>query len=85
LSNFFLSQRPRTQKRLPQEIGVAGSYPITLYDRDNLYPQRMDQLCLRSPLTKQAIKALADFINGEGFTQNEDVELNEDWDRDWET
>lgn len=63
------------QKRLPQTIG--STHKITRYDLDNLYPNRMEELMLRSPLVKSAVNVLADFINGDGFTENGDLVMTD--------
>jgi hypothetical protein len=49
---------------------------ITRYGDDNLYPQRMKEVMLMSPLTKSAISLLADFYKGDGFTENPVVNRN---------
>ncbi|KKK52951.1 hypothetical protein LCGC14_3099710, partial [marine sediment metagenome] len=41
---------------------------IHTYDTDNLYPQRIKELHFRSPLAKQAVEVQADFIAGDGWT-----------------
>lgn len=73
----ILFQKRRIQlKRLPQKIDVAKG--IHLYDADNLYPQRFKELSYRSPLAKQAIEVQADFIAGDGWTNNGEVIANSD-------
>lgn len=55
---------------------VSYQYSITDYGQSNLYPQYMDELYKRSPLTKQAIKVLAEFSMGEGWTSQGDKVVN---------
>lgn len=62
-------------KRLP--IRLDRQFNISMYGVDNLYPQRMNELMLRSPLLKSATGILADFINGSGWELNASIVLNE--------
>ena len=55
---------------------VDYQYNITEYGHGNLYPQIMDELYKRSPLTKQAIKKLTQFSMGEGWTSQGDKAVN---------
>ena len=55
---------------------VDYQYNITHYGHGNLYPQVMDELYKRSPLTKQAIKVLSEFSMGEGWTSQGDKVVN---------
>lgn len=58
-------------KRVPT---VVDHYDyVQGYDRDNLYPQRCEETISRSYTLKGALMVLSDFINGEGF---EDQNLN---------
>jgi hypothetical protein len=52
------------------------NYNITDYGYDNLYPQRMEELYLKSPLTKQAIQVMSEFCMGLGWLGNGDKEVN---------
>tara|TARA_R110002096_G_scaffold217142_4_gene405182 strand:+ start:12763 stop:13878 length:1116 start_codon:yes stop_codon:yes gene_type:complete len=61
-------------KRLPQKVSFRED--ITTYGADNLYPQRAEEVALRSPITKSSIKALAKFLGGEGFSENSDFVIN---------
>ena len=70
--SFFPSEPIR--KRIQTNVHFGDK--ITLFGSDNLYPQRMDELYKRSPLTKQAIKVLSEFCMGEGFSSNGDTQLN---------
>ena len=63
------------QKRIPQTIDLRKD--ITRFDVDNLYPQRVEQIAFRSPITNTAIEITADFLNGEGFAQNSDFVIDE--------
>ncbi len=55
---------------------VNHQWDITDYGVDNLYPQYMDELYKRSPLTKQAIKVLSEFCMGEGWSGNGEQIVN---------
>lgn len=55
---------------------VNHQWEITDYGFNNLYPQLMDELFKRSPLTKQAIKVLTEFCMGEGWKGNGDKVIN---------
>lgn len=72
---MYYFQNPNIEKRVITEAN--HQYAITNYGLDNLYPQRMDELYKRSPLTKQAIKVLAEFCIGEGWTSQGDKVVNE--------
>ena len=61
-------------KRLP--VRLDSQFDISMYGADNLYPQRMNELMLRSPLLKSAVGILEDFINGSGWEINGDIVLN---------
>jgi hypothetical protein len=65
------------RQRLPKKILHTDGVIIDAYDVDNLYPQRMHQIKLKSPLVSSAVKVLTDFINGDGFENGEDV-INSD-------
>ena len=51
---------------------------IIYYGYDNYYPQQMTEVRLRSPLIKTAASILEDFINGSGWTENNELVLNDD-------
>jgi hypothetical protein len=53
-------------KRIPTFVDRTDG--IQLYDRDNLYPQRVEEIRNRSYTIKSAVSKLANFINGEGWT-----------------
>lgn len=55
---------------------VDHQYDITHFGIDNLYPQLMNELYKRSPLTKQAIKVLSEFCTGQGWEGNGDKVVN---------
>lgn len=61
-------------KRL--QVRLDNQFDVTMYGPDNLYPQRMNELMLRSPLLKSAVGILEDFINGSGWELNGDIVLN---------
>lgn len=60
--------------RIPQDRDTA--HRITTYGADNLYPQRMLQTLLLSPIAKSAVELTADFLRGDGFERG-DMVLNE--------
>ena len=62
-------------KRLPVNFSYRDD--VLLYGADNLYPQRVEAVVERSPITKSALVVTADFINGFGFQQNGEVYLGE--------
>ena len=66
--------RPTVIKRLPENVEFRHN--ITTYGADNLYPQRVEQIALRSPITKSSIKKLAKFLGGGGFEENGDLIVN---------
>jgi len=61
-----------------KRINTPVSYQdnITYYGVTNLYPQLMGELYKRSPLTKQAVSILSEFMAGEGWTGNGDAVVN---------
>ena len=61
-------------KRIPSRIDRTKG--ITTYDIDNMYPQRMEELALRSPITLSAIDAMQRFMRGNGFMDNGDLVVN---------
>lgn len=61
-------------KRL--KVSLDYNHRILFYGTDNLYPQRMEQLRLRSPLLVSATRLFEDFINGSGWELNNDIILN---------
>ena len=75
MPHFTFHSSNLVRKRLPLSFNRGEG--ITNYDLDNLYPQRMKELSFRSPITKQAIDIQKAFFNGEGFSQNGDVILND--------
>jgi hypothetical protein len=61
-------------KRL--KVSLDYNHKIQFYGADNLYPQRAEQVRLRSPLLVSATRIFEDFINGEGWDLNNDIILN---------
>ena len=60
---------------------VDHQWQITDFGADNLYPQRMEELYKRSPLTKSAIAILTEFISGEGFGNTDPINrYGQTWD-----
>jgi hypothetical protein len=62
-------------KRLPTKVSYRDD--ILLYGPDNLYPQRVEEVVLSSPITKSAIQVTSDFLNGEGFELNGETLLGD--------
>ena len=62
-------------KRLPVDVSYRDD--VLIYGADNLYPQRIEGVINRSPITKSALQVTADFINGFGFENSGDVQLGE--------
>lgn len=63
-------------KRLPIRLNFQKE--ITTYDVDNLYPQRVEEIMFRSPITESSIETIADFVMGDGFSENGDLVINDD-------
>lgn len=61
-------------KRIPEERDTTKR--VTTYGADNLYPQRIKQVLLLSPVAKSSVQLLASFIRGDGFERGDKV-LNE--------
>jgi hypothetical protein len=61
------------RQRIAKKVLNTDGIVIDAYDSDNLYPQRMHQIKIKSPLVSSAIKVLTDFINGDGFENGDDV------------
>ncbi len=70
----FTVQQGYIERRVHQHAN--HNYKITNYGYDNLYPQRMEELFLQSPLTKQVIQVMAEFTMGLGWEGNGDKEVN---------
>ena len=58
------------------QTDIDPNWQITAYGVDNLYPQLMDELYKRSPLTKAAIQVLTEFIGGQGWEGKGDEQVN---------
>jgi len=61
-------------KRL--KVHLDYNHRILFYGEDNLYPQRAEQVRLRSPLLVSSTRILEDFINGDGWELNNGIHLN---------
>lgn len=72
--NFSIGQGGTYQKRLSSPIEFRRD--ITLYGSSNLYPQISQEIMWESPITSAAVRALTDFIVGDGFTENGDMVVN---------
>ena len=69
-----------------ERLHVNIHYPadrIIPYDRDNLYPNKIKSIAQRSGTTKGAIKKLAEYSTGEGFT-GMNVVVNRDGQTMWD-
>ena len=62
-------------KRL--KVSLDFNHKILEYGANNLYPQRMEQIRLRSPLLVSATQVLEDFMNGSGWELNNEIILNQ--------
>jgi hypothetical protein len=71
---FYLHTNRVIQKRI--DTSIDYQYQIVKYGVSNLYPQLMEELYKRSPLTKAAIEVLAEFYSGQGWTNNGDEMIN---------
>ena len=79
--DIFNIEIPVYRKRIYGEYDL--NYDIKPYDLDNLYPQRMKELRNSSPYAKSCTNVLADFLNGEGWSQNGDSIVN-DYGQNWD-
>lgn len=61
--------------RIPSNRETAKR--IITYGADNLYPERIQQVALLSPVTKSAIELRAQFIRGDGWERNGDKVVND--------
>jgi len=66
----IISKFPDFQ-RIPLERDLTEK--ITNFGSDNLYPQRMKQVMLVSPLAKGAVSLMASFIRGDGFEKGDKI------------
>lgn len=62
-------------KRLPTTIDFR--HDITRYGLDNLYPQRIEEIIKRSPVTTKATNSFSNFLKGQGFFENGDEIVND--------
>ena len=60
-----------TLRRIPADRDTVDR--ITTYGGDNLYPQRMLQVALLSPIAKSAIRLKASFFRGDGFERGDKI------------
>lgn len=75
MSNIILPSK-RIDKRLATRLDNTDK--ILFYGLNNLYPQVLEQVRLKSPLVKSATALLEDFINGSGWELNNELIVNED-------
>lgn len=73
MHSFFIGS-DLVLNRIAEPIDVTRE--IKQYGDSNLYPQIVHAIKLRSPLTTSAVKLLADFYKGDGFSENGDLVLN---------
>ena len=71
---MIVTQKPII-KRVPQWLNFIAD--ITTYGADNLYPQRIEEIMFRSALTNSGIERIADFVMGDGFSENGDLIMND--------
>ena len=71
--DWIPSRRPL--ERIKTDIDQR--WKITSFGGNNLYPQEMHQIMLRSGILKKTIQVVADFVNGDGFTTNTEQPVNE--------
>ena len=71
--NFGVITAQSDFSRIP--VGRDTVHRITIYGTDNLYPQRMQNIMLLSPITKSAVNLRSSFIRGNGF-ENGDLIIN---------
>lgn len=69
-----VATRKVKQLRLPTSI--ERRFKLVNYGLDNLYPQTVEQIAFRSPMTESALEALDAFTYGEGFELNGDMIIN---------
>lgn len=67
---------PSTPLNKRLKVSLDYNHKILFYGEDNLYPQRAEQVRLRSPLLVSSTRILEDFINGDGWELNNEVVLN---------
>ena len=68
-------------KRLPQEVNLR--HDISNYSIDNLYPQRIHEILIRSPICLSAVQVKRDFLGAEGFDNNGEEIANERLGLEW--
>ena len=71
--HYFIDD-PLVLQRIAEPIDVSRK--IKQYGENNLYPQIVHNMMLRSPLTKSAVLLLTDFVNGDGFENESETLIN---------
>jgi len=71
----FINNLPEL-KRIPTLRDTV--HKITQYGEDNLYPQRIKQVFLLSPIAKSCVALMASFTRGDGWQRNGDLVINEE-------
>lgn len=71
---YYYVSNPIDLNRVNTPIDISKK--IKQYGENNLYPQIVDAMLQRSPLTKAAVKLLADFYTGGGFPGGDDTVIN---------
>lgn len=69
--NFGIVTNTPILQRVPLERNTNDK--ITNYGADNLYPQRIKQTLLLSPIAKSAVGLMANFIRGDGFERGDKI------------
>ena len=75
MSNVGIAINQPFKKRIPQSMEFR--FNITNYDVDNLYPQKVKEIILASPIANRATLAYSDFLRGNGFEENGDFVIND--------
>jgi len=71
---FYYVANPIDLNRINTPLDLSSK--IKQYGENNLYPQIVNSMLQRSPLTKSAVKILADFYTGGGFQSQGELIVN---------
>jgi len=71
---FYYVANPIDLNRINTPLDLSSK--IKQYGENNLYPQIVNSMLQRSPLTKSAVKILSDFYTGGGFTSQGEIIVN---------
>ncbi len=78
---MFTLRTPPYVKRIPTPIRTVEG--VQSYDRDNLYPQRAEEVKNRSYTVKSAVQKLSEFIHGQGFINEDFAKMPLSCDGQW--